>query len=485
MSIVVPAPSWALEDIAREVVAPFAEVVAEATEKAMGGGRPVLAAYSAPVHAVSPLDMLAAARAAGVGDLWYLERPASGEARLGAGVAASVTADGADALLGATARWRALADDAIARADERLGAEAPVGAFAGFAFDPDAPASGMWRGFPGALIAVPRLLVRWTPDGAVATVAALVRPGDEPDESVGRACRELGWLSGGAARGAGVGESAAVGPTGDGGEQRRAFERLVSEARDRIRAGELRKVVMARGADVAAPRPIDPVVAVARLRREYPTATVFAVRRGDAVFVGATPERMARVEGRRLETTALAGTTARGATEAEDAALAASLLASAKNREEHAIVVEAMRAALDPICAAVRVAGAPRLRLLANVQHLETPIAGALAPDRDLLDVAAALHPTPAVCGLPREVAKTFLREQEGLDRGWYAGPLGWVDARGQGELVVALRSALLRGREARVFAGCGIVAESEPSAEYEESRLKMRVMLRALGGEA
>lgn len=485
MSIVVPAPSWALEDFVREIAEPLVEVVAEAAERAQRTGRPMLAAYSAPVRAGSPLDLFAAARAAGVGDLWYLERPASGEVRVGAGVAASVTAKGAGALLSTTARWRELADDAISRADERLGAAAPVGAFAGFAFDSDAPASEMWSDFPGALIAVPRLLVSWTPGGAVATVAALVGPGDEPDESVERVRRALGWLSGRTDRGEMVGSSDAVKPTGDDGEQRRAFERLVAWARDRIRAGELRKVVVARGADVSAPRPIDPVVVVARLRREYPMATVFAVRRGDAVFVGATPERLARVDGRRLETVALAGTAARGATEAEDAAMAASLLASAKNREEHAIVVEAVRAALDPICAAVRFADAPRLRLLPNVQHLETPIAGTLAPGRDLLDVAAALHPTPAVCGLPCEGARTFLREHEGLDRGWWAGPLGWVDARGQGELVVALRSALLRGRDARVFAGCGIMAESEPSAEYEESRLKMRVMLRALGGEA
>jgi isochorismate synthase len=485
MSIVVPAPSWALEDIVREIAEPLVEVVAEAAERARRTGRPTLAAYSAPVGTGSPLDLLATARAAGVGDLWYLERPASGEARVGAGVAASVTAGDASALLSTTARWRALADGAVSRADERLGAEAPVGAFAGFAFDPDAPASEMWSDFPGALIAVPRLLVRWTPRGAVATVAALVGPDDEPDASVGHLRRELGWLSDVINREATVGNSNAVKPTGDDGEQRRAFERLVARARERIRAGELRKVVVARGADVSAPRPIDPVVVVARLRREHPTAMVFAVQRGGAVFVGATPERMARVDGRRLETMALAGTTARGATEAEDAALAASLLASAKNREEHAIVVESVRAALDPICAVVRVADVPRLRQLSNLQHLETPIAGTLAPGRDLLDVAAALHPTPAVCGLPGEGARTFLREHEGLDRGWWAGPLGWVDARGQGELVVALRSALLRGRDAHVFAGCGIMAESDLSAEYEESRLKMRVMLRAMGGEA
>ncbi len=485
MSIVASASSWALEDIARETAAPFLGSLIEASRHARRRGRGVLAAYSVPVRAGSSLRLLADARAAGVCDAWYLERPEDGAARVGIGVAASLTADGPGSLERAAGDWRELAADAVSRCDGRLGEDSAIGAFAGFAFDPEAPRSVLWREFPGALVSVPRLLVRWTPGGAMATVATLVEPEDDPGEQVERVRRDLEWLSGGDTRGETRDDTNYATLTDDTGGQRLAFERFVGAARDRIRAGELRKVVVARGADVVASQPIDPLAVVERLRREQPTAMVFAVQRGDVVFVGATPERLAHVEGGRLETMALAGTAARGATEAEDVALAASLLASAKNREEHAIVVEAIRAALDPLCTTLQIAEAPHLRLLSNVQHLETHIAGMLAPGRDLLDIAAALHPTPAVCGLPRDVAGTFLRANERLDRGWYASPLGWLDSRGQGELVVALRSALVRGERARLFAGCGIVADSEPSAEYDESRLKLRVMLRALGGEA
>jgi isochorismate synthase len=206
------------------------------------------------------------------------------------------------------------------------------------------------------------------------------------------------------------------------------------------------------------------------------------MQRGTRFFVGATPERLVQAQDGNIYTMALAGSAPRGATPAEDERIGNALLQSEKNRTEHAIVVGQVEAVLAQHCHHVEVAREPRLLKLKNVQHLETPVKGTLLPQRCILDVIADLHPTPAVGGFPREDALATIRRVEQLDRGWYAGPLGWIGASGHGEFAVALRSGLIEQSEATLFAGCGIVGDSEPRSEYEESRLKLQVMLRSLG---
>lgn len=179
---------------------------------------------------------------------------------------------------------------------------------------------------------------------------------------------------------------------------------------------------------------------------------------------------------------ALAGSVARGTDSKEDATFAAALLASEKDREEHAVVVDMLRTSLAPIAEQLTVASAPVVLPLRHVQHLATPITGTLRDDAGLLALAERLHPTPAVGGAPRDVALALITEHEGFDRGWYAGPIGWLGADGDGELLVALRCGLVAGSEATFFAGCGIVADSDPAREWAESRLKLRTMIAAFG---
>jgi menaquinone-specific isochorismate synthase len=181
---------------------------------------------------------------------------------------------------------------------------------------------------------------------------------------------------------------------------------------------------------------------------------------------------------------ALAGSAPRGVTDEEDQRFGAELLHSAKNQGEHQFVVTTIRDALSSLCSRVWVAHAPRLLKLKNIQHLETPIMGNLLPGHSILETIENLHPTPAVGGYPRTPALAALREDEQLDRGWYAGPIGWIGTGGNGEFAVALRSGLVEGNQATLFAGCGIVADSDPESEYQESCLKLQVMLRGLGGE-
>jgi len=238
----------------------------------------------------------------------------------------------------------------------------------------------------------------------------------------------------------------------------------------------------ARAQDVTADRALHPLTMLNGLRQRFPDCYAFSFAQGRGPsFIGATPERLARVSKGRLETEALAGTIRRGASASEDAALAAALLRSEKDRREHGQVLDDIVARLAPLGVVPEVPGAPQIRRLANVQHLQTPVTAALPETVKLLDAIAALHPTPAVGGSPREAAVARIRELEGFPRGLYAGALGWLNARGGGEFFVGIRSALVEGARARVYAGAGIVEGSAPEKEFAETELKFRAMIDAL----
>jgi isochorismate synthase len=251
---------------------------------------------------------------------------------------------------------------------------------------------------------------------------------------------------------------------------------LVREASAAIRQGQAEKVVLARAERVtghfSAERTLE------RLRSEYPGCTLFALAQGEHCFLGATPERLVALRDRIVEVSAVAGTIGRGRTPEEDFERGAQLLASTKDRSEHDIVVRMVRDSLASVCVGLTVADGPELMRLRNVFHLSTPITGRLANGETVLTLASRLHPTPAVSGFPRQAAMSFIREREGLDRGWYAGPLGWVNRSGDGDFVVAIRSALLGADAATLFAGCGIMADSDPESEFAESCLKLESML-------
>ncbi len=260
------------------------------------------------------------------------------------------------------------------------------------------------------------------------------------------------------------------------------WEQAVADAVTAIKAGELRKVVLAQDQFATAAEPVDARVLLQRLAARYPECYTFAC---DGM-VGATPELLIRQAGREVSALVLAGTAPRGGDAAEDQALGLGLLASAKDTEEHAYAVASMRDALGPLCDALDVEARPALLRLPNLQHLGTWVRGTLAQDsapRSALGLAAAVHPTAAVCGTPTAVAFELIRELEHMDRERYAGPVGWVDAEGNGEWGIALRCAQLSGRSARLFAGCGIVAGSDPAAELAEAQVKFRPMRGALDG--
>ncbi len=258
----------------------------------------------------------------------------------------------------------------------------------------------------------------------------------------------------------------------------------VAAAVRRIGDGDLAKVVLARDLLVTADVPLDARRLLGRLADRFPDCWTFAV---DGLL-GATPELLLRRTGRQLSARVLAGTAPRGAG-ADDDRLAAELLASAKDLAEHALAVDSLVRALDPFCTALSVPAAPSLLTLPNVRHLATDVTGTQRRSgargrAGLLDLVDAVHPTAAVCGTPPDVANALIAELEGMDRGRYAGPVGWLDARGDGEFGLALRCAQLGEEDpctARLFAGCGIVAGSDPAAELAETQSKFAAFQAAL----
>jgi menaquinone-specific isochorismate synthase len=264
----------------------------------------------------------------------------------------------------------------------------------------------------------------------------------------------------------------------DGSLSAPEWEQVVGEAVRRIRhSPDLHKVVLARDVYASADCPIDARVLLRRLAARYPGCYTFAC---DGL-VGATPELLISRDSWEVRSLVLAGTTARGATPAEDSDLALALLGSAKENEEHEYAAVSLRDTLSPLCAAMYVAPRPELIRLPNVQHLGTWVRGTLAATRSALALVAAVHPTAAVGGTPTDAAVEVIRELESMDRERYAGAVGWVDADGNGEWGIALRCAQLDGRRARLFAGGGIVAGSDPAAELAETESKLRPMRNAL----
>jgi isochorismate synthase len=260
------------------------------------------------------------------------------------------------------------------------------------------------------------------------------------------------------------------------------YEDAVREAVERIRRGPLRKVVLARTIEVTAERELDPRLLAHRLRAVDPDAFTFAVPTDDGMLVGASPELLVSRRGLEVRSNPLAGSAARSGDPEEDRANADRLVHSSKNREEHAIVVDAVAATLGPFCAELTWDPEPVLRETPNVWHLSTRFRGVLRePMPTVLDLVAALHPTPAVAGDPREAALEAIAELEPFDRGRYAGAVGWVDADGDGEWAIALRCAELRGDRAILYAGAGIVAGSDPAEERDETERKFRAFLDAL----
>jgi salicylate biosynthesis isochorismate synthase/menaquinone-specific isochorismate synthase len=363
-------------------------------------------------------------------------------------------------------------------AEEPEGLPAGAGPFwaTGLAFRPVGGTEATWSSLPPALAVMPELSIARSEDRAFLTASLVLEPGTEMDPIRERVAGRLAGLRPAPLTPADPHPSAATAITGRHSPER--YERIVAAAIERIRSGDLSKVVLARELTVRAPAAIDPGAMVGALRGLFPSCFCFCFGTPEAAFVGASPELLVRRSGAVAATVALAGTTSRSADPAVDDHLGEAMLRSPKVRDEHGIVVRRIERTLRPHSVWVHAEGEPFVIKVGNLQHLATPIRAQLAESHSAVQLAGYLHPTPAIGGEPRDRALELIAELEGIDRGWYTGPVGWMDAAEDGEFCVGLRSALLRDREAHLFAGCGIVADSDPSAELQESELKFEALL-------
>ncbi|WP_157841527.1 isochorismate synthase [Jeotgalibacillus soli] len=251
----------------------------------------------------------------------------------------------------------------------------------------------------------------------------------------------------------------------------------------RLQKEEMEKVVLARKIKVEFDGKKRSDTVLERLRDDQPDSFIFSLEVLDSCFIGATPERLVKKENESILSTCLAGSIQRGNTTEEDNRLGQLLLHDEKNLHEHQLVVNMIKSSLTDLCEVVHVPSQPALMKIRDIQHLYTPVKGIASKGISILDYVRNLHPTPALGGTPTHLAMDVIREEEGMNRGFYAAPVGWLDAQGNGEFAVAIRSGLLHDHHAYLYAGCGVVADSDPESEYQETTIKFRPMLRAVGG--
>lgn len=405
-------------------------------------------------HPLRPLDFVRAAAPAFASA--YTFAAPDGTALGGVGVAKRF-------LAGGPGRF-----DALREAITGFPAPARARMFLGYAFAPDGPRTEPWMGFASAAIVLPQLtivrdhhgdhLVAALPPGAnrnrLIEVMLSLQPVHDPlvpdpgDHAVLSHPAATSWRDA-------VGEAVAA-----------------------IRSGAMRKVVLARSVEVRSHSPLDGFDVLHHLADRHPQCYPFGWQTGGGNFVGASPELLINKRGNTIRTNPLAGTDRRGTGDDDDRALGEALMSSAKNRAEHALVIDDVAERLAGITEELTVPSEPSLRRIATVQHLSTEITGTLRNGHHLLDLVSLLHPTPAVGGTPRNEAASFIEKIEEIDRGWYSGGIGWMSPAGDGDVAIALRCGLIRDTTALVYAGNGIVASSDPEAELAETRLKLRPLL-------
>ena len=360
---------------------------------------------------------------------------------------------GVDRLQSASRLWRRVCDS--------LGSPIAVG---GFAYRTDREPGGPWSGFPALLLRVPTLAVTRVRGRTYATAMT----------ADAEALLELNAIGVRAPAARKLSVTSVRNPV--------AWAAAVGSASARLRAGVAAKVVLAREVLVRGDGVVSAAMVARSLRAAYPSCFTYLITGADGTaFAGASPELLVRRSGRRAFSQPMAGSVARGATEADDERLARDLEKSSKDAVEHRIVSDFVVDALGPFAESVS-ARPPEVVRFTNIQHLATSVSAELVdPPADVLRLAAALHPTPAVGGWPREAADALIDELEGMERGWYAGAVGWIDSHGDGEFAVALRCGLLWEDGARLYAGVGVMPDSDPARELEETELKFKALLTAL----
>ncbi|MBX3012202.1 MAG: isochorismate synthase [Caldilineaceae bacterium] len=446
-----------------------------------------LVSYSQPAPGIDPATFLHYAQGR---PRFYWQDGRTGVTFAGMGIAADLMAWGETRIQGIERQARELFAHAVTfHSDEPLAAPR---LFGGFAFREDFVPDLAWVGFNPAHFILPHYQLVQHDEACWLTINALLAPEENPEANEPQLREALQQCyhtlldfhqhQSRSAQGPRPAIAAHVAtvtypmpyPT---------WAAMIGQAQAAFQRGTLQKVVLARVCEVQLPDLVDLEGALAYLQRRYAECYTFLFEpQPHHAFFGATPELLIATHGRHFTTMGLAGSIQRGATPAEDERLGQALLASSKDRHEHALVVAAVRQRLEPLVDELMIPDRPMLYQLSNIQHLYTPIQGTLGQEAGVLSLVEILHPTPALGGSPREGALAFISAAETVPRGWYAAPVGWIDHNLDGTFGVAIRSAVAQRQRAWLYAGAGIVAESEPQKEWEETGWKFRPIQEALG---
>jgi menaquinone-specific isochorismate synthase len=445
----------------------------EGKKRAAELGRPVLVSSSERIKAdLDPVTLFAVATHLH-DECNYWGVPVDRSWIIGAGSEAKIMVEEPDRFQRAKTALQEILSSAITDGDS---ATTPV-LMGAFRFDHRPQVNGNWVGFSDGLLSLPRIMVSRRPPDLWLTLNAFVKSGTNVESVQAECVASTAALLEEPSRERWKNDAEVVEET-----SREQWRAGVGEALQAVKSGRLRKVTLARMAKAQSRSLILPEVVLRSLVENYPQCRVFAIRRGEACFVGASPEELVNLHGTAVTSTCVAGSAPRGISEYEDSHFSEGLLESAKEREEHEIVVDWVSDRMQGLCRELHWNEAPEVLRLGNVQHLATRFFGTAKNDANVLDFVNVLHPTPAVGGIPLEPALEMIRRVEAFDRGWYTGPVGWVDGNGFGEFAIALRCALIRGKDAFLYAGAGIVSASDADREYEETTLKLKPLLTALG---
>lgn len=459
------------------ITIPYNHIVSlweEAKTRATSINQSVLISYTKKVEQLDPLQFFQKCEQFFPGQRFFWSNPDHSHMQVGAGVTAEFTANGEeDRYHHIENQWKRFIQAAVYKSESpNVG---PV-CYGGFSFDPKKEKTGLWDEFADALFILPTFMLTKIENQTYITVNYLNNCEEASLKELVRMEEELLNVSSiKHAKTTSIVKCLEMDPV--------EWKESISEVTKRITEGEMDKVVLARELRVLFQDKVNVTPVLQNLLEEQANSYLFTIERGTDCFLGATPEQLVKKQGGKVESMCLAGSIARGATMEEDVQFGKALLTDEKNMHEHDLVVQMIRASLEEVCEQVSTPSEPNLYKMKHIQHLHTPVKAKVKEGSSIADLVKLLHPTPALGGFPQDISLETIREVERLDRGWYAGPLGWMDWKEDGEFIVAIRSGLLQGSEASLFAGCGIVGDSDPESEYNETQIKFRPMLSALGG--
>ncbi|GLB58618.1 isochorismate synthase [Cytobacillus sp. NCCP-133] len=455
------------------------EGIQEAIERAKALSKPILVSEVQKINHIEPLSFYAAGKSRFFGERFFWKDPSGETYIIGLGVCKQIQSDqNAGRFERVEKEWKRFIGDSIVFNPYEENGTGPV-MFGGFSFDPLKPKTKLWSKYSDSLFHVPTYMYSEVNGQAYLTTNVVCTQHDDQTlfEKVG------------AERGLILSSMEGDLPESDNALLKEAdinpekWMSIVEAIVDELKAGSLKKVVLARESRLVFEKPIEIESVLSNLMKLQRESFTFAFESNGDCFIGASPERLIKKYGENVFTTCLAGSIPRGRNEKDDNILGEALLSDQKNLTEHQYVVDMIKDAMEESCTEVELPKEPQIMKMRDIQHLYTPVIGKTRGDASLLALVDRLHPTPALGGLPKKEAVEKIREAEELDRGFYAAPLGWMDFRGNGEYAVAIRSGLIQGNEASIFAGCGVVQDSNAESEYQETKIKFRPMLTALGG--